>query len=64
MAKRPKKFNMPYTVTWDKKAGRRFVWVNGAIQGTITKKGKDWYAGSCYHPTLRDAIIWLAYGIR
>lgn len=63
MPRKPKKLKAPYTVTWDKEAGRRFVWIKGVCQGTIKKSGKDWYAGGKYHPSLRDAIIWLAYDI-
>lgn len=29
----------------------------------IEKKEAGWFAGSCYHQTLRDAIIYCLYGV-
>jgi len=52
-----------YSVTYDRKRQRRYVWIGGKLAGSIKKREGQWYAGSKYHKTLRDAIIFLAYGV-
>lgn len=44
--------------------GKYYVFVDGYDNPiTITKKPSGWYACTMYHKTLRDAIIYAAYGV-
>lgn len=53
-----------YKVQRDRNTGHYFV-INLAANRThmIKKTNAGWYALSMYHPTLRDAIIYCAYGV-
>lgn len=54
--KREKVYNKKPTVYW--------VYVNGYPSPIrIEKKPAGWFACSLYHKTLRDAIIYAAYGV-
>ena len=37
--------------------------VEGKCTRLIKKQVGGWFAGSCYHQTLRDAIIYVLYGV-
>lgn len=37
--------------------------VHGTKVSLIKKTTQGWYAGTCYHRTLRDAIIYCLYGV-
>lgn len=53
-----------YFVKRDRNTGSHYVFVDGyGIPITITKKPQGWYACTMYHQTLRDAIIYAAYGV-
>ena len=44
--------------------GKYYVFVDGYNSPiTIQKKPQGWYACTMYHRTLRDAIIYAAYGV-
>ena len=60
-----KMFRKPaYFVKRDRNTGSYYVFVN-VFQHPILiqKKPSGWYACSQYHQTLRDAIIYAAYGV-
>lgn len=40
-----------------------WVYVAGCNPMSIQKKPGGWFSGAQYHKTLRDAIIYCAYGI-
>ena len=53
-----------YFVKRDRNTGSYYVFVDGyKHQILIQKKPAGWYACSQYHKTLRDAIIYAAYGV-
>lgn len=52
-----------YTITYSRPRATRYVWSEGKLIGRVTKKQGHWYAGSRYHKSMRDAIIYLAYGV-
>ena len=54
----------PYFVKRDRSTGSYYVFVDGYKHPIlIQKKPAGWYACSQYHKTLRDAIIYAAYGV-
>ena len=53
-----------YFVKRDRNTGSYCVFVDGYKHPIlIQKKPAGWYACSQYHKTLRDAIIYAAYGV-
>lgn len=53
-----------YIVQRDRNTGHYFVVNTATNQSHMVKKTTNgWYAGTLYHPTLRDAIIYCAYGV-
>ena len=53
-----------YFVKRDRNTGSYYVFANGYTHTIlIQKKPNGWYACSQYHKTLRDAIIYAAYGV-
>ena len=53
-----------YFVKRDRNTGSYYVFVDGYKHPIlIQKKPAGWYACSQYHKTLRDAIIYAAYGV-
>lgn len=53
-----------YFVKRDRNTGSYYVFVEGYNHPIIIqKKPAGWYACSQYHQTLRDAIIYAAYGV-
>ena len=54
---------VPYIVKRDIANHRYYVIVPHRPTFTIHKKPQGWYACTMYHKTLRDAIIYCAYGV-
>lgn len=54
---------VPYIVKRDIANHCYYVIVPNHPTFTIKKKPQGWYACTMYHKTLRDAIIYCAYGV-
>ena len=53
-----------YLVQRDCNTGNYFVIMLGKNDTRMIKKTKSgWYAEGLYHPTLRDAIVYVLYGV-
>lgn len=64
MARNKNALKVSYFVKRDRNTGSYYVFVAGYPNPIlIQKKPAGWYACSQYHQTLRDAIIYAAYGV-
>lgn len=48
---------------YNKKPTRYWLYIGQNKPQLIEKKEAGWYASTCYHQTLRDAIIYCLYGV-
>ncbi len=64
MARNKNARQVKYFVKRERKGEQTLYWVHaGNHMYLIEKKEYGWFGGSCYHQTLRDAIIYVLYGV-
>lgn len=66
MARNKNARQVHYYIKRERKGGKSQYWLYAGVGvglALIEKKEAGWYARGIYHQTLRDAIIYCAYGV-